>query len=238
MKITANIYADNYFEFYVNGNLVKKDPLDFTPHNAVRFEFDVPKGEKRIYAIKASDYASESGYEYINTSKPQLGDGALRIIMSDGTISTKEWKCYTTNYGPTDESISAGCSSTNLKACSLKITEEPNNWKEMNFDDSKWNNASEFTDSEAGWGMTPSYVDGKCGKRTSPLDRSEMNSVSTTSDECLDPYKISWGNSKFIWQKNLEKDNIILCRFTTSSLNSSKWLRIEIVMIIMLLILF
>ena len=24
--VTANIYADNYFEFYVNGKLVKKDP--------------------------------------------------------------------------------------------------------------------------------------------------------------------------------------------------------------------
>ena len=37
--ITAIIYADNRFDFYVDGTLIKSDPIDFTPHNAVKFTF-------------------------------------------------------------------------------------------------------------------------------------------------------------------------------------------------------
>ena len=41
--VNAVIYADNYFEFYVDGVKIKTDPLDFTPHNAVNFLLLLPK---------------------------------------------------------------------------------------------------------------------------------------------------------------------------------------------------
>jgi len=223
LTVTATIYADNIFEFYVDGVLTKKDPLDFTPHNAVKFDFKVTKGASRTYAIKASDYATTSGYEYINTSAPQLGDGALRVYMSDGTVSNANWKCFTTSFGPTDASNTAGCSATNLSACQIQLTAEPTNWTSKTFDDSAWSKATLFTEAEAGWGMTPTYSNGMCGKMTDPLTRNDKspNSIATLADECIDPKVQSWGTSQFIWQSDLKRDNTILCRLTVTGANDS-----------------
>lgn len=219
--ITATIYADNIFEFYANGALVKKDPLDFTPHNAVKFTFTVTKGVANTYAIKASDYATTSGYEYINNN-PQLGDGALRMIFSDGTVSNNKWKCFTTSFGPTDASNTAGCSATNLAKCAIQLTAEPTDWTSKTFDDSKWTAATIYTEAEAGWGMTPNYSGGMCGTLTDPLTRGTKSpsSIATTADECLDPRVQSWGTSQFIWQADLKRDNTILCRYTTTGSSS------------------
>jgi hypothetical protein len=253
--VSAVIYADNWFEFYVNGVKVKTDPLDFTPHNAVKFTFTVPKTGKRVYAVKASDFATQSGYEYTSTSQPQLGDGALRINFSDGTISNTNWKCMTTSFGPTDASNSAGCSSTNLSACKIQLTDEPANWYSSTFDDSKWQSATTYTDQEAGWGMTPSYSNGQCGRLTDPLTRGDKNpnTKTTTEDECQDPKKQSWGKSQFIWQPDLKRDNTILCRYsftpgttTATSTTSSNtpsgsngdYLQISILLLIFVTLLF
>jgi hypothetical protein len=74
----------------------------------------------------------------------------LRLTFSDGTISDSRWKCFTTSYGPTEESVAAGCSATNLDPCKLEYTDEPDGWKLLDFDDSTWSSATEFTDEEAG----------------------------------------------------------------------------------------
>jgi hypothetical protein len=221
--ITATIYADNYFEFYVDGTLVKQDPLSFTPHNAVKFTFTVTSGASRTYAIKANDFATSSGYEYVNSSTPQLGDGALRMLLSDGTVSNKNWKCFTTSFGPTDASIAAGCSATNLNACALSSTTEPTGWTTSSFNDTAWSNATLYTEAEAGWGMTPSYTNGMCGPLTSPYTRLNLSpsSVATLADDCLSPKDLSWGSSSFIWQGDLKRDNTILCRFVFTGTGSS-----------------
>lgn len=241
-NITASIYADNYFDFYVNGTLIKSDPLDFTPHNAVKFTFKVDTDYPRVYGVFAKDYASESGYEYTGTNKPQLGDGALRIVLSDGTVSSNKWKCFTTSFGPTNESIASGCSSDKLTLCKISSTTPPSNWSSFNFDDSSWSNAKEYTESEAGWGMKPSYSNGKCGTMTSPIDRSEKNpsSITTLSDECLDPQSISWGSSKFIWMSDLNRDNSIVCRIksdaksTTNTIPSSlRYIKVEAILFLL-----
>lgn len=138
-------------EFYwLHRVLIKSDPIDFTPHQAVTFTFTATSGVSRQYAIKANDYATDSGYEYVNTTSPQLGDGSLRILLSDGTVSSTDWKCMTTSYGPTQESIDAGCSSTNLDACELSYTDVPDGWTLSTFDDSDWDYATLYTEQEAG----------------------------------------------------------------------------------------
>ena len=118
-SVTATIYADNYFELYVNGEQVAVDPLDFTPHQAVQVSFNVPEGTIPVYAILASDFATESGYEYTSTNSPQLGDGGLIAVFSDGQTTGSDWKCYTVLYGPTEASEAAGGSAANLGACEV-----------------------------------------------------------------------------------------------------------------------
>eukprot|EP00595_Chromulina_sp_UTEXLB2642_P003136 CAMPEP_0196765042 /NCGR_PEP_ID=MMETSP1095-20130614/7443_1 /TAXON_ID=96789 ORGANISM="Chromulina nebulosa, Strain UTEXLB2642" /NCGR_SAMPLE_ID=MMETSP1095 /ASSEMBLY_ACC=CAM_ASM_000446 /LENGTH=218 /DNA_ID=CAMNT_0042122259 /DNA_START=32 /DNA_END=685 /DNA_ORIENTATION=+ len=194
--VTALVYADNYFEFYVNGVLVAQDPIDFTPHQGVQFTFTATIGEPRTYAVKANDYATSSGYEYVNTTHAGLGDGALRIKLSDGTVSSTAWKCTTISYGPTAASIAAGCSANNLTPCQLSITDAPDGWTLSSFDDSKWESASVFTEAEAGWGRSPSYdsKSGQCTTLTDPYTGENKNPsyLVLPADECITPALQNW----------------------------------------------
>ena len=68
------------------------------------------------HKLSSLKYASDSGYEYTETNSPQLGDGSLLAEFSDGTRTSKDWKVYTVTFGPTDASISGGCSQLNSLA--------------------------------------------------------------------------------------------------------------------------
>ena len=230
--VEALVFADNYFEFYVDGKLIKQDPFGFTPHQAVKFSFDTDTSSSRVYAIKAKDWADVStGYEYMSAYKEissgqksmaKLGSGDLRVLLSDGIVSSSEWKCFTTSYGPTGDD----CSNTNFDACRIQNTTEPDGWKYLGYDDSKWNNAVEYSDDEADWGLTPSYDSAtrQCSTRTSPVTGKDWNPpyLLLDEDECLDPREQDWGSSVFIWQGDLEKDNTILCRIEVSPKEKSK----------------
>ena len=168
--ISSTIYADNYFEFYFNGKLIKKDPLNFTPHQACKVEFEWDGTSDKVFAFMAGDYASASGYEYTQSRRgAQLGDGAFLAWFSDGTISTGAWKTYTTSFGPTDASKAAGCGPANLAACKVDKKPAPTNWTSPTFDDSAWAKASTYTEAAAGWGRAPSWSGGKCYQSTSPI---------------------------------------------------------------------
>jgi len=226
--ITGVIYCDNTFEFYFNGEPIKEDPISFTPHNAVRVSFTWDGVSDKVFAIKCQDYASASGYEYTQTSKPALGDGALLAEFDDGTVTDASWLTYTVTFGPTDASIRAGCSSSNLDACVVEEYETPTDWFASSFDDSSWGSVTEYTAAEAGWGRTPTYSSsaGTCSTVTSPLTKENENPsyVETTSDECLDPEDVLCGGDssctgdegRFIWGADLTRDNMVLFRKTVT----------------------
>jgi hypothetical protein len=213
-RITGTIYADNYFELYVNGERVAVDPLDFTPHQAVQVSFDVPQGTLAVYAIVASDFATESGYEYTESSSPQLGDGGLIAVFSDGQSTGADWKCYTALYGPTEASEAAGCNANNLDACAVSESAIPDGWADVDFDDSGWEQATEHSAQAVGWGRNPDYRNGECCTITSPLTREDASPSCLAMDEsqCLSPEEQSWGDAEFIWGSDLERVNKILCR--------------------------
>ena len=230
VTITGHIYCDNYFEFYFNGQQIFVDPLDFTPHNAVKvsFEYDESSSEK-VYAILCQDYASSSGYEYTSTNSPQLGDGALLAEFSDGTRTSSNWKSYVVTFGPTDASISNGCSASNLAACSIQDNGVPSNWYATDFDDSAWSYATEYTASQAGWGRRPTYSNGQCGTITSPITKAnaDPSSIATTQDACLDPRSVLCGgdetcsgsDGRFIWGSDMDRDNKMLFRLNATDAN-------------------
>ena len=235
--ITGHIYCDNYFEFYFNGELIATDPLTFTPHNAVAVSFSWDGTSDRHYAIMCQDFASSSGYEYTGTSSPQLGDGALMAYFSDGTSTSSSWKTFTATYGPTDASVTAGCSATNLAACAIQTTTEPTGWNLANFSpDSSWSAATEYTAAVAGWGRTPTWDGSKCCTATSPVTKSDLTlnsgcsvnydtsaptagiAATVSESQCLDPQSVlSESTSSMIWGSSLEKDNRMLFTFNAGS---------------------
>ena len=235
VEITGYIYADNWFEFYFNGKKIHTDPLTFTPHNACEVKFTWDGTSDKIFAFKASDYASDSGYEYTKSTKgAQLGDGAFIAWFSDGTVTTKDWKVFTTSFGPTDASKTAGCSATNLTPCALKTTAEPTDWSTAAFDHSAWSSVTTYTESQAGWGRTPKWSNGVCSQSTSPITMENLNfyagnvdssgtatEVKVAEGDCLNPKTVlSDKGATFIWGSDLERDNTILIRHNAGNKNT------------------
>eukprot|EP01060_Flectonema_neradi_P022385 TRINITY_DN3063_c0_g1_i3.p1 TRINITY_DN3063_c0_g1~~TRINITY_DN3063_c0_g1_i3.p1 ORF type:complete len:332 (+),score=74.25 TRINITY_DN3063_c0_g1_i3:49-1044(+) len=229
VTLTGTIYCDNQFSFYFNGQLVATDPVAFTPHQAVQVSFEWDGVSDKVYAIECQDYASDSGYEYIGTTSPQLGDGALIAEFSDGTVTTADWKLFVVTHGPTDASIAAGCSSTNLDACAIDDYGTPTNWFSSDFDDSAWTAATTYTAAQAGWGTTPTWS-GTCCTMTSPLDRSLLGcnvntagvQITVTESECQDPQQLLGSSSaSFLWGSDMDRDNKILFRHTVATISNT-----------------
>jgi hypothetical protein len=167
--ITGTIYCDNYFEFFFNGELVAKDPVFFTPHNGVKVSFEWDGVSDKTYAIMCQDFATESGYEYIETRSPQIGDGALIAKFSDGTVTSADWKIFVETHGPTQESQDAGCAPDNLDLCVVEKNAVDGGWMNPGYDDSSWDNATEYSDEETGWGIPPILP--FCGPGLNPFTR-------------------------------------------------------------------
>src|SRR3954469_25875056 len=86
--IKANVYADNWFILYVNGELVAVDSIKFIPHNVISVDL-LPTYPMTI-AVMARDNADpKSGMEYANTN---IGDGGFILKFGDGTVTNAQWK--------------------------------------------------------------------------------------------------------------------------------------------------
>lgn len=217
--VVGTVYCDNKFILWVNGQKVATDPVVFTPHQAVRVAFQWNGINSITYAIQCEDYASESGYEYIETIRPQLGDGALIAKFGDGlgTVTSADWKVYTSTFGPTDASLAAGCAANNLSKCVVEDRGNPEGWTEPYFDDSQWKSATPYSIAAAGWGRQPTWSSKKgCCTLTSPLNRSSLGcDNSLKENECLDPrVEFTRTLANFIWAGDLERDNRVLFRYT------------------------
>ena len=130
--ITATVYADNWFEMYVNGRRVAVDPIRFRPHNVVTFEL-VPEYPMTI-AIRAEDNAdSRTGMEYDDT---QIGDGGFALRLSDGTVTDASWRARCFSRGPVGGDV---------QNPRVEWDPLPENWFSTNFDDRAWASAVEFS---------------------------------------------------------------------------------------------
>jgi phosphatidylethanolamine-binding protein (PEBP) family uncharacterized protein len=126
-----NVYADNWFMLYVNGRLVAVDPIQFTPHNVVSVDF-LPEYPMTIAVLAKDNADPKTGMEY-GTS---IGDGGFCLKFADGTVTNAEWKAKSFFHGP----MKADTASPQVKQEPL-----PANWWAVDFDDSTWNNAREYS---------------------------------------------------------------------------------------------
>ena len=133
--IKANVYADNSFRLYINGELVAVDSIAFVPHNVV--SVDVLPAYPITIAVMAIDNADpKTGMEYANTN---IGDGGFILKLGDGTVTNANWKAKKFSWGP------VGGDTKNPRVVNIPI---PKDWYAVDLDDSKWPNAKEFTEEE------------------------------------------------------------------------------------------
>jgi len=218
VTFVGTIYADNWFQFYFNGEFIIEDPVDWTPHNAVNFTFSAPKDGLYTFAIYTKDYSDNTtGLEYDNQC---IDDGGLRAIFTDGTVtivSNSDWKSYVIYHGPdnypscfpspnddTTRQNAANCKSLSSSLAGTNCTSTyytyDSDWYTSGYNDSGWNYSTEYTEDEVGWGQTPSPSSGY-----------------------LDPQTVSWGDSSFIWGDSLNFDNRLFLRYSFYRNSSSNY---------------
>ncbi len=129
--IKLNVYADNWFMLYVNGRLVAVDSIQFTPHNVVSVDF-LPEYPMTIAVLAKDNADPKTGMEY-GTS---IGDGGFCLKFADGTVTNATWKAKNFFHGPVKGDTA-----------NPKVIQEPlpANWWAIDFDDSTWKQAKEYT---------------------------------------------------------------------------------------------
>jgi phosphatidylethanolamine-binding protein (PEBP) family uncharacterized protein len=126
-----NVYADNWFMLYVNGRLVAVDSIQFTPHNVVSVDF-LPEYPMTIAVLAKDNADPKTGMEY----GTNIGDGGFVLKFADGTVTDASWKAKNFFHGPVDRDTA------NPR---VEQEELPANWWAVDFDDSGWANAKEYT---------------------------------------------------------------------------------------------
>lgn len=205
--VTGYIFADNYFEFYVNGQLIAVDTTPFTPFNAsiVKFRASRPM----TLAFKLVDWEENLGIgtEYGRSRAPNHpGDGGAIASFDNGVVTDASWKAQSFYIAPlqsADQVVENGNIhdtralgrvyplAPSDAACGLNCFAvrypEPENWFHPEFDDSNWPNAFEYTEDEVGTRQRAFQV-------------------------FRDP--LTKGGASFIWSANLVLDNVVLARTT------------------------
>lgn len=205
---TAYIFADNYFELYINGVAAGKDMVPFTQFNSNVVLFRATK--PFTIAMKLVDWEEHLGVgcEPNRGKAFHAGDGGVVAVIKDAenktvAITNESWRAQTFYTAPiTDLScVSEEGASRYSKNCSTDggkdgtsfyalHWETPADWMKADFDDSIWPNATTYTNKAIGVDNKPAYT----------------NFTDLFDDRTED--------AQFIWSTNVVLDNEVLVRYT------------------------
>lgn len=132
--LKLNVYADNWFMLYINGRLAAVDSIPFTPHNVVSVDI-LPEYPMTIAVLAKDNADAKTGLEY----GTQIGDGGFILKFADGTVTDARWKARSFFHGP----LRGDSSRPEVRQEPL-----PENWWAVDFDDSQWPNAKEYTEEQ------------------------------------------------------------------------------------------
>ena len=192
VHLRGEVWADNWFQFYLGNTLVATDSVPITTErsfNSETFTFSGSYPLELNFILK--DYKQDdSGLEYIGTARQQIGDGGFIAQFTDTStgkvvaVSSAAWKCTVIHKAPLNKACVKETNPTSA-TCGFSSFAEPTGWKNVGFDTSGWENATEYT--AAAVGVKDGY------------------------------YDITWSKAaKPIWTSDLLSDNTLLCKATVS----------------------
>ena len=201
---TAYVFADNYFELYINGVPVGKDAVPYTEFNSSIIRFKVAK--PFTIAVKCVDWEENLGLglESQGSVANHVGDGGFVAVIKNAAgatvaLTNSAWKAQTYYTAPIVDLAcvsesggyrnSANCSTTAATSSSYGIHwAVPANWFSPAYDDSTWPAATLFTNATVGVNNKPSYTN------------------------FIDIFDNNANDASFIWSTNLLLDNVVLLR--------------------------
>lgn len=199
--ITGYLFADNYFELYINGVLVGVDAIPFTPFNSSVVKFRVSR--PYTIAVKLVDWEENPGLgsEINNGNNFHPGDGGFIARFSDGTVTDESWRTQVFYIAPiqdlntvvelpdgTRSSAAATLTPTCNANCYGVHYAMPSNWMNENFDESGWVPATLYTAAQV-------------------TNQAAFKNFENTA----------WASARFIWTSNLILDNLVLARKTVGT---------------------
>lgn len=198
-EITGYLFADNYFELYINGQLVGVDAVPFTPFNSSVVKFKVKKPYQ--IAVKLVDWEENLGIgsERGRGGNYSAGDGGFIASFSDGTVTGADWSAQTFYTSPVIDlsCLSEDGSLRTSSSCEVDSNSGendygvhwaiPTDWASESFDSSAWPTASTYTEETIGVSNKDGY----------------MNFIE----------KFSGAGAEFIWSSNVVLDNLVLVRY-------------------------
>ena len=188
-EFVAEVWADNWFALYVNGELVGEDSTPITTERSFNAEtITFTATYPLTIAIEAKDFKeTDSGIEYIGERNQQMGDGGLIAQITDVrtgkvvAVTSSGWRLKVIHRAP----LNPECEKAQDPdaACRFERTKAPPGWAGADFDDGNWSAATEWTAADV-----------------RPKDGYNQ---------------IKWdGAARLIWGSDLEVDNTILVRLT------------------------
>lgn len=205
--VTAYVFADNYFEMYVNGLPVGKDNVPFTQFNSSAIRFRVRR--PFTVAILAVDWEENLGLgsETMANTSYHPGDAGLVAVFEDdaGKIiaaTSDVWKAQTYYISPVEDLTclseedgvrsSAPCNTADVADGSQFYGvhwSRPDGWMAEDFDDTAWPQASVFSNNVVGVNNKPAYTN------------------------FIEIFDAPSSDAQFIWTTNLVLDNEVLLRY-------------------------
>ena len=191
-EFKAEVWADNWFALYVNGELVGEDSTPITTERSFNAEtITFTAAYPLTIGIEAKDFKeTDSGLEYIGQRNQQMGDGGIIAQITDLStgqivaVTNSGWKVMVIHRAPLNPDCEKAADPNT--ACRFESTEAPPGWASPGFDATTWDRATEWTEAA---------VRPKDGYNT-----------------------IQWDESaQLIWGSDLEVDNTILLRLTVPS---------------------
>lgn len=191
-EFKAEVWADNWFALYVNGELVGKDSVPITTERSFNAEtITFTAAYPLTIAIEAKDFKeTDSGLEYIGERNQQMGDGGIIAQITDLStgkvvaVTNSGWQVLVIHRAPLNPDCEKAANPDT--ACRFEKTEAPAGWTSADFDASSWTPATEWTEAAV-------------------RPRGGYN-------------EIPWDDAaRLIWGSDLEVDNTILLRLTVTA---------------------
>ena len=195
VEIRADFWADNWFAFFLNDELIIEDSVPITTERSFNAESVVFRADYplQLNFVLKDFLENDTGLEYIGKRNQQMGDGGFIAQFYDTSndelimASNAEWKCLVIHEAPLDKTCESEANpAAGEGPCGFVRTDEPTGWKALDFDDSSWPLAIEH--------------DSRTVRPKGGYDQ------------------IDWHErARLIWSSDLETHNTLLCRVTVSS---------------------
>ena len=144
------VWADNWMSVSIDGVLIGEDSVAITTERSFNSEsFTFEATYPFTVAIEAKDFKeTDSGLEYIGEPNQQMGDGGLIAQITDTAtgrivaVTDSSWQALVVHRAPLNPECEQ--SSDPDSECEFEISDTPEEWASVGFDDSAWAPATEW----------------------------------------------------------------------------------------------